>query len=162
MYELRPNVGHSAAWLQRPGLILVCDLLLLRFVCGGWRSSACCRTASTKVVMALSKIGPVFHFEFQNSVLPNMITEPKWEPNFGNIDATSLIVYIIISTTFANNESHVVRCLAKWKKMVIGNPFLSVCFLRSSFRLSCLIVPKSLPCIKSKSAFSTCDLFKVR
>ena len=81
MYELRPNVGHSAAWLQRPGLILVCDLLLLRFVCGGWRSSACCRTASTKVVMALSKIGPVFHFEFQNSVLPNMITEPKWEPN---------------------------------------------------------------------------------
>ena len=78
MYELRPNVGHSAAWLQRPGLILVCDLLLLRFVCGGWRSSACCRTASTKVVMALSKIGPVFHFEFQNSVLPNMNTEPKW------------------------------------------------------------------------------------
>ena len=34
----------------------------------------------------------------------------------GNIDATSLIVYKIISTTFANNESHVVRCLAKWKK----------------------------------------------
>ena len=35
---------------------------------------------------------------------------------FGNIDATYLIVYKIISTTFANNESHVVRCLAKWKK----------------------------------------------
>ena len=33
MYELRPNVGHSVAWLRRPGLILVCDLLLLRFVC---------------------------------------------------------------------------------------------------------------------------------
>ena len=34
----------------------------------------------------------------------------------GNIDALSLIVHKIIIKNFGNNESHVVRCLAKWKK----------------------------------------------
>ena len=117
MYELRPNVGHSAAWLRRPGLILVCDLLLLRFVCGGWRSSACCRTASTKVVMALSKIGPVFHFEFQNSVLPNMITEPKWEPNL-----ETLMQHLWLCTKLSVQLLQIMKVmlldvsLAKWKK----------------------------------------------